>query len=212
LSAGDYEVGVLDGNNCYGFFNIMLNNPPERPININRSSLPGDSIVSLGESLQLEVQSTFTYDSVNWTSDFEIECLNPPLCDVIRIQPTQTGEIAVEVQDDGGCTSRTSTLIRVSTALNVFVPEAFSPNGDGINDYFTIYSNQIQMVQRLQIFDRWGNRLFVLEDFEPGIENLGWDGTSNDKALNPGVYVFSAEVRYLNGEERVVKGDVTLVK
>lgn len=212
VSAGIYEVGVLDGNNCYGFFDLTLTNPPERPININRSSLPGDSIVSLGQTLQLEVQSTFTYDSVTWTTDFEIECLNPPLCDLIRIQPTQTGEIAVEVQDDGGCTSRTSTLIRVSTALNVFVPEAFSPNGDGINDYFTIYSNQIESIQRLQIYDRWGNRLFIQENFMPGIENLGWDGTANEKELNPGVYIFTAEVIYLNGQERVVKGDVTLVK
>ncbi len=212
VSAGDYEVGVLDANNCYGFFDLSLFNPPERPININRSSLPGDSIVSVGQMLQLEVQSTFTYDSVAWTTDFEIECLNPPLCDLIRIQPTQTREIAVEVRDDGGCTSRTSTLIRVSTALNVFVPEAFSPNGDGVNDYFTIYSNQIESIHRLQIFDRWGNRLFVQENFTPGIENIGWDGTANNKELNPGVYVFAAEVIYLNGEERVVKGDVTLVK
>ena len=97
-------------------------------------------------------------------------------------------------------------------SLKVFIPEAFSPNGDGVNDFFTIYGSRLQRIERLQIFDRWGNRLFLHENFPPGGENMGWNGTANGKPLLPGVFVFLADIRFLNGAVKQVQGSVTLMK
>jgi gliding motility-associated-like protein len=93
-----------------------------------------------------------------------------------------------------------------------YIPNVFSPDGDGINDEFTAFtdlpSNVISM--RGTIFDRWGNLLYS------SAENpFTWNGNLNDEPMNPGVYVYVIHIRYLAlaGEEEVVfSGDVTLVR
>ncbi|MFK7809851.1 MAG: gliding motility-associated C-terminal domain-containing protein, partial [Saprospiraceae bacterium] len=93
-------------------------------------------------------------------------------------------------------------------------PTAFSPNGDNINDDFMIYSNEdvIREIRYFRIFDRWG--AVVHEGFGglPNEEDFSWDGTHKGEKLNPGVFVYVAEVVLNNGIIKVLKGDVTLMK
>ena len=92
------------------------------------------------------------------------------------------------------------------------MPNIFSPNFDGLNDVFTVYGdNVINRVVRFQVYDRYGSLLFSAEDFLPGDESNGWDGTVRGRRAQSGIYVYYAELEFLDGELEIVKGDVLLV-
>jgi gliding motility-associated-like protein len=94
----------------------------------------------------------------------------------------------------------------------IFIPNIFSPNGDGINDQFTI-SGRFNLIKiaSLKIYDRWGNQLFERLDMTPGDLDDGWDGNFKGEPMQPGVYVFVAELDYEDISE-TVSGSITLVR
>ncbi|HZV43959.1 MAG TPA: gliding motility-associated C-terminal domain-containing protein, partial [Saprospiraceae bacterium] len=95
----------------------------------------------------------------------------------------------------------------------IFIPNVFSPNDDGNNDNFTIFGRfNLTMINKLNIYDRWGNQLFGGVGLTPGDEEHGWDGTFNEKPMQPGVYVYTAELLYEDGVTEVVIGNITLVR
>ena len=103
-------------------------------------------------------------------------------------------------------------VTQVSCGIEAFVPNAFSPNGDGINDELKFYFNSLfNFAGELLVFDRWGNQLFQMESNDTAI--LSWDGTSNGKPLNPGVYLWIFQYQ-TNGDnkQRVLSGDVTIIR
>jgi gliding motility-associated-like protein len=94
-----------------------------------------------------------------------------------------------------------------------FFPDLFSPNGDGINDVFFIQSNvQVTHVNALRVFDRWGDMIFEDTNFLPNDPDHGWDGSRNDKLMNPGVYLYWAEYETVYGKEVTITGDLTLIR
>jgi gliding motility-associated-like protein len=96
--------------------------------------------------------------------------------------------------------------------LRIFAPDAFSPNGDNLNDRFTIYyGSEVERISSLRIFDRWGAMVFSEENLDSG-ENNGWDGFIKDKLAPIGVYVFMAEAKLKTGKIEIVKGSLTLVR
>ena len=78
---------------------------------------------------------------------------------------------------------------------------------------FTVYGNKdVEMIDELQIFDRWGNQVFVNTEFPPNEENYGWDGSFRNSAMNPAVFAYWARVRFKDGTVGAFKGDVTLIR
>jgi gliding motility-associated-like protein len=93
------------------------------------------------------------------------------------------------------------------------VPTAFSPNGDGVNDYFAIYGGiDVQKVKRFMVFDRLGEMIFDAKDFFPNDPRHGWDGKLREEIMNTSVFVYYLEVEFKDGAVEEFKGDVTLVK
>ena len=122
-----------------------------------------------------------------------------------------TGLYSVQLSSNG-CEYRDSVFVTAldCTICNVYIPNAFSPNGDGINDYFETYSNCNFQNYNLKIFDRWGE--FV---FEGKTESSRWDGTFKGKEMQTGLYVYLLEFTYANGQDfnkHVQSGGVTLLK
>jgi gliding motility-associated-like protein len=116
---------------------------------------------------------------------------------------------------NNGCGDSSIVTIEVNQEQTVFVPNAFSPNGDGTNDIFTVYgSSDVSRVKSFMVFDRWGELVHIGEDFAPNSidPDNGWDGTFRGKSMNPAVFVYFAEVELTNGETVIRKGDVTLIK
>ena len=127
---------------------------------------------------------------------------------------SNSGIYSVEVFD-GFCTTRDTINITVQNcvALNLFIPNIFSPNGDGLNDDFGIYLEDNVQIQeyRMMIFDRWGNLIFQSTSL-----NDKWNGTiSGSAALKPDVYVYSLYIDYIKNSNRLSlkrSGDVLLMR
>jgi gliding motility-associated-like protein len=95
------------------------------------------------------------------------------------------------------------------------VPNVFSPNGDGINDHFVIFTNPIGLtIKQLAIYNHWGQRVYNLENFEAGNNNyFGWDGTFPPQYLAPqGTYVWVLSYQDLDGEVKIKRGTVALLR
>ncbi len=108
--------------------------------------------------------------------------------------------------NDAGITSSTSNPVEVIKEPNLYYPSAFTPNGDGLNDSFKVFS-QYTAVFELRIFNRWGEMLFNTTDLTEG-----WNGTCKGNLMPEGTYVFRAKITDLSGREFQRSGSVVLLK
>jgi len=121
--------------------------------------------------------------------------------------PEVTTEYTVTVTDGNGCSATDEVLVRVELNCGeVFVPDAFSPNGDGKNDEFKVFGNCIKTIN-VKIYDRWGNKMFETSDVTES-----WKGDYKGKELNAGTYVYVYSGTLVTGESIQGKGVVVLIK
>lgn len=104
-------------------------------------------------------------------------------------------------------TAKFDTLIKVGK--NVFVPDAFTPNGDKINDYFGIDASQNLFIQEviLSVYDRFGEQLYTGNG-----KNTGWDGKYKGEYVTVGTYMYNIEVKFIDGSRKKLKGDVMMIR
>lgn len=133
---------------------------------------------------------------------------------IIGTYPNLTaGTYELSVTDDKGCMT-TAIASLENPICPVFVPNAFSPNDDGLNDEFVLYTNPNYDVTVLKcdIFDRWGELVWRSENFTLNTNRSWWDGNFRSQPATQGVYVYVAEVLYSNGLVEILAGDVALVR
>ena len=119
---------------------------------------------------------------------------------------TDTGQYSVSVLNTYGCVNSKRFNVIDSCSKNiVFLPSAFSPNGDGENDILYVRGNQVKDI-KLNIYNRLGGLVFISNDI-----NYGWDGTNNGKKLNSGVFVFTLIASFFDGENKEIKGTISLL-
>lgn len=96
----------------------------------------------------------------------------------------------------------------------LFIPNAFSPNEDGINDRFVVYSDQmiVEQVHHLVVLNRWGQQVFRASNFDPANFDQWWDGTYRNKVASDGVYGYFMEVEFIDGVVKLFSGEVTLLR
>jgi gliding motility-associated-like protein len=114
--------------------------------------------------------------------------------------------VSLHVYNEGGCTSEHAEQVCILSSTRVFVPDAFSPNGDGNNDVLYVRAPGIAEML-FQVYDRWGGRVFESRDADQG-----WDGTTRAGQAPSGVYVYVLEAVMMDGEAVRMTGDVTLVR
>jgi len=102
----------------------------------------------------------------------------------------------------------------VDRRRQIYVANVFSPNEDGNNDILGVSAKPgaVTNILYFRIYDRWGNEVYELQNFLPNNPTIGWDGTFNGEPMNPGVFVWSAEIEFIDGERILYKGDVTVVR
>jgi gliding motility-associated-like protein len=156
----------------------------------------------------------FTYSSnVNawtWTPTGHLDCSNcgNPTATLIFSQ-----QYHVTVTDANNCSSSDSILIKtICNDKNYFIPNTFSPNGDGVNDYFYPRGSNLYNIQSLRVFNRWGQMVFERRDFPANAATMGWDGTFNGRPAPVDAYVYIAEVVCDNAQIVALHGDVTLIR
>ncbi len=205
LSAGTYQLILEDVNGCVWDTVVTLVQPPPLVV-----SLGLDQEIRLGDSIQLKPQTNVIPTSFVWLNDELADCTN---CWWPWVRPQVSSLYTIEVSNDTGCKESASVQIFVRKERNVYIPSAFSPNGDGINERLTVYGDgSIQNIKAFRIFNRWGAPVFELKNFLPNDELVGWDGSYRGKLMDNGVYVFYAEIEFIDGHVEVYKGDVTIAK
>lgn len=125
----------------------------------------------------------------------------------------ESGQYPLVFQRHNGCDSTIVFKVEIA-GEEYYVPNVFSPNGDKLNDGFTVYGNEacIAAIQVLRVFDRWGALIFEKRDFPVGEESLGWDGRAGLRDAPAGVYAYYCELRLHNGAVKKLSGDVTVVR
>jgi len=124
-----------------------------------------------------------------------------------------TTTYTVSVVNRDGCRASAQVIVYVRVERDVYAPTAISPNGDGHNDGFTLFSADPSLViEDLQVYDRWGNQVFVTENIPAGDEQLGWQGEHRGERVSPGVFVWWATVIDGDGVEQSLRGDLTVVR
>jgi gliding motility-associated-like protein len=96
----------------------------------------------------------------------------------------------------------------------VYISNAFSPNGDGVNDFFNIQGHvpNVKEIQSLIIFDRWGTKVFEKFNLLPNDLSSGWDGTFRGQQVQEDTYIFVTEVEFLDDFVGTYSGEIHLIR
>lgn len=198
LGTTTYYAILLEPHGCQDTLDVTVETHP--PFNLVLHN--NDTTIFLGDNVQLNATGAPFY---YWTpTDYLTysQSGNPLATPLHDITYYVTGVSLLQ-----GCPQMDSVRITV-IPQEVFIPNAFSPNGDGKNDVFRVGTirNMIN-VQEFRIFNRWGQEMFYTNDIRQG-----WDGSYKGKKQDPGTYYYMVRVAYANGKTKFIKGDVTLVR
>ncbi|MCC6725085.1 MAG: gliding motility-associated C-terminal domain-containing protein [Saprospiraceae bacterium] len=182
--------------------------------NKNTVQAGNDENIRLGDSILLNATYSSSSDvSLVWTSLNSDEEIDAPYNLNTYAWPFQSDVFTITLTDEKGCTVSDEMRVSVNNDGGIYIPNAFSPNGDGNNDVFMIYAgNNVDTIMTFEVFDRWGNRVFENYNFTANEEKDGWNGEHKGILLNPAVFAWKARINYINGEEKELTGDVTLVR
>ena len=199
---GSYSVTVEDANGCKFDTSFTIEN-----MNQFNVSASGGGTITLGQTSELHAGSSGSAQTIyNWTPAGSLSCNS---CSNTLSQPAETTTYTVVGTDTNGCVASDTVSVIVIEDYTVFTPNAFTPNGDGNNDYFQIFGNLagIHSIE-IKIFDRWGEKVFESED--PGFK---WDGTYKGVLQSPQVFAYEMKIVFQDGHSDLLKkGSITLVR
>ena len=133
---------------------------------------------------------------------------------VQMFRPESALTVRVVVEDIFGCIEETSARISLTKDIEIYFPNVFSPNNDSTNESFFVIGNdlQVEKILNLNIYDRWGNLVFLNEDFLLNDPDAGWQGRFTNQEAASGVYTWICSIELINGEVLHFAGDVTLLR
>lgn len=202
-----YQVIGRDSKNCSSDTGVIVVTVyPIPQVNILQSTITAN----VGEVIPLTTTYSNDVTTWRWIPDKYLSCAD---CALPNATITDKIKYVVLASNPGGCTSRDEVTIEpLCNGLNIFIPNTFSPNGDGVNDVFYPRGKGVFQIKTLRIFNRWGEVVFTKKDFPANEAAYGWNGTYNGKQLTADVYVYTMEVLCNNNEILTFKGDVTLLR
>lgn len=193
-SSGVYSVEVTDASGCSANSSIQVNQFPTSTINL------GQPILACTDSVVL-LDAGAGFLSYEWSSSETTQSINPIF----------SGTYSVIAIDNNNCEITAGISVEFEECLppcSLFIPDAFTPQGDGTNDFFLTYSNCEPSTFLLSIFNRWGELVFKTSNI-----NEGWDGTFKGADAELGVYSYFLKYQFANNQnERIKKGSVSLIK
>ena len=207
LEAGDYNFSALDANGCFADTSASL-----YALDIPILFMDEDQEIDLGCNIIIgsETNNTSLID-ISWNNiENSLECDD---CLETLATPVNDTEYVLTVTSVDDCTASESIFVTVNKIRNVYVPNVFSPDGDGNNDYFFINTNKsVANIKTFRVYDRWGSLMYEERDLPPNEPSSGWDGRFKGTIVNSAVFVWMAEVEYLDGVISTITGDVTVLK
>ncbi len=166
---------------------------------------------TLPNGLRFTIPTLISGDSVSkitWLPPTGLSCADCLRPQVIVSEKTVT--YIAHVIGRNGCKAADTLEIAQSELPFVYVPTAFSPNNDNINEVLVVYASleRVKSIARFAVFNRWGGLVFEKRDFPPNDEAFGWKGEGQGQD----VFVYLVEIELLNGQKVVVSGGTTLMR
>jgi len=204
LKEGIYEVLIEDGKGCDAMQELEVLAPT--PLSLE---LGANIEIDLGDSVNLVAVTSGNIETIEWLPP---EMLTTPDSLSSFTKPSENTVYQLSLTDENGCTISDRITVFVIDDQKIYLPNAFSPNGDNVNDFFTVFpDSKVEAIPRIQIYDRWGNLLFDRTNPAIGKESDGWDGRVNGDRAPSGNYVYRVEIQYVSGETEVLIGTVSLL-
>ncbi len=210
LRAGNYyEVTIRDVSGCaISQSEFFFPRAATRPI-----ALPSFIPQLSGEPTDVQLIYRVPTNQIFSYSWQPAELFDCPTCPNPELLAPFAQNVNLVIEDIYGCTDSLSTYVAVDGRTAIFVPNTFTPDGDGNNDFLSIFANAglVERVMTFRVFTRWGEEVWTDVDFPPNSAQRGWNGLLGGRPANPGTYVWVAEVRMFNGDVRKRSGSVTLL-
>ncbi|MCW5908676.1 MAG: choice-of-anchor L domain-containing protein [Chitinophagales bacterium] len=204
LGAGNHQVTAVNSFGCVTNLNVVV---PE-PANAVATILPGDTTLQIGQTVQLFTSfSPYPASTITeyvWSPTTGLSCMDCP--NPVALPYDRKTEYVLTITYNNHCVTTASAIVFVEGNPEVFIPNTFTPNGDGNNDVFKVYGEHIMMLE-MDLFNRWGEKVCTFTS-----QYDGWDGTYKGLLQNPGVYVYNATITFLTGKKVQRMGSVTLMR
>lgn len=211
LGGGEHVITYFDNLGCS--FNDTINIDEPSPITVIFT--PDEVEVELGDEYILNPILNIVPDSFIWNPSSILRQNGTLLNDTVYTFESEV--LKLTVIDANGCTGSGEIVINIDANRNIYVPNAFKPgNSDGTNDFFNVFRGKgVELINYLRVYDRWGTLMYEQDNFLPEEDfqpSTGWDGRYNGKFVNPGVYIYILEARFLDGRVLLYRGDVTVIR
>ncbi len=208
LEAGDYEFYVQDSEGCTTTQAFAINQLPELTVDLGE-----DIELAYGDSDTLNPTiNQFGIFEYQWTTQSPDSTLSCTDCLTPIATPLYDTDYTLLVTDANGCTATDKIRVNVRKTQQVFIPTAFTPNGDGANDVFMIHGDSGTVSAYIRIFDRAGELIYNNTNATLNNPEDGWDGKYRGNDSPPGVYVYFVDVEFIGGETLPYKGQFTLIR
>lgn len=196
---GNYTVFIKVTNN-WGQDSLVANNYIHV---VDTPTVKGikDTTINFGDCVTLYGTQASYY---SWSGPNGTICMG---CDSITQCLNETTNFIITGYNSKNCKSYDTITVKVNSDCGeMFIPSAFSPNGDGMNDVLYVRGRCLKNFT-LQIFNRWGELVFETSD-----KNVGWDGTQNGQPLNTAVFVYKLEGTTWDDKQYIQKGNISLIR
>jgi gliding motility-associated-like protein len=212
IPAKIYTVTVRDSTGCRNTVPITVTQPPQLKV-----SAGADIEIILGKNGDLRSVVTPVNSQVSYVWTPKDSTINCSTCPDVMVRPFRNTTYRISVRDSAGCIAFDEVNVQVIKKRNIYIPNAFSPgigkDKEGINDFFTLFGDEAALsIIELRVYNRWGNLVYDGKNLPLSAPERGWDGTWKGTPLAPDVFAFVAVVRFIDGEDVIYKGDITIVK
>ncbi|HMO63278.1 MAG TPA: PKD domain-containing protein [Ferruginibacter sp.] len=201
-----YRVIGTDSKGCYndtGFVKVEVVPAP-------KVDAGEDKVINAGQTVELVPVISPDVTEVYWSpTGSQFRNIYPG----IAVKPEETTEYTAEVLNRAGCRARDKVKISVlCNGTNLYLPNTFSPNGDGVNDVFYPRGTGIGLIRSLRIFSRGGQLVFEKNNFRPNDPGNGWNGQYKGRPLGDDVFVYTVDFVCENNQGAALNGNVYLLK
>ncbi len=202
-ASGIYTDTLTATTGCDSVVSFTLNILPD----IDLVASPSSAKLPIGDSITVNILSNAAAGNITYTW-FPTNGLSCTDCSMSIVSPEGDTRYQITGTDAYGCHDTTFVSILLNPPV-LFIPNVFTPNGDGANDFFEVFGNLPSLrYMEVKVFDRWGEKVFESND-----HNFKWDGTFKGKPMQPAVFVYVINAAFVNeSESRIWKGSVTLMR
>jgi gliding motility-associated-like protein len=207
VTPGNYPATLIAVNST-GCADTVSQNLTVYPIPTSTVTTP--IVIPAGSSILIPITYSAGVNIFNWAPSNTLDCNT---CPNPVATPKGSTTYRVNYTDNNGC--RNSDTVRIEVLCsdkNIYIPNTFSPNGDGVNDIFFPRGKGVDRVRSMVIFNRWGNIVYERIGFIPNDPSSGWNGRYKNVTANPDVYTYIIEVICDNNQIIKYRGNISLIR